>query len=180
MLVPILVIVSTPSAAAQLGRSPGSSTSYIQLHPSGIISLAESALVGRWPELMNIKRVRYNPEHVLAITEQGIRYLDDDGVVNFIDFAMCRANWVRFVNESAEFATTNLGEDESRCVAWRDAFHAPPYIEFFTEPRTRFEVVPPPTSIRRLVYCLVDRRRQQFSHVQHAIRNAGWTSFDLG
>jgi hypothetical protein len=124
-----------------------------------------------------MKRVRYDPKQFLTITEHGIRYIDGHGQTCWIDLAVFRSNWVRFVNETTEFPTTNLQENESRCVAWRDDAHAPPYIEFFMEQRTRFEFVVRGTLIERFMR-RIGKRHQQVHRVQQAIQKAGWTSYD--
>src|SRR5687768_13932017 len=86
------------------------------------------------------KRITCDERRILSITPAGIRCLDNEGEEVFIDFRECRTNWVWFVIESDIWPhVTQLNEEDSTCVACRDAFDHPAYFEFFTEPRTRIE-----------------------------------------
>lgn len=123
--------------------------------------------------------VRFTTSTVLDVTTQGLQYLDDTGTGQFIDFPACRHTWVSYVNTSPDFTATNLTEHETSCVAWCDAGAAPLYIEFFTEPRTRFEFFAPRTLLERLV------RRPGYGWSRHVrdlhqrIIEVGWTAYDL-
>lgn len=61
-------------------------------------------------------------------------------------------------------------KQQSRCVAWRDVTAKPMYIEFFSEPRLKFEFS------RSISYL---NPYSKFSKLQQDIINAGWTTYDL-
>ncbi len=126
-----------------------------------------------------MKKIIFDRERILNISHKGLEYIDDEGNQNSIDFAVCRRNWVRYVNESGEFGTANLSENDSLCVAWRDISHRPPYIEFFTEPRTRFEFIAPTGIFGRLFGRLFRRWLSDFHYLNSKILEARWQSYDL-
>jgi len=127
----------------------------------------------------DVKRIRFEGNKILSITSDGLVYLDDQEE-KFIDFKTCRRNWVQYVNHSGDFKTTGLSERDTTCVAWRDFFSKPPYIEFFTQPRTRFEFFAPPTFFERLLGRPARGWVRDFIDMQLQIGSAGWASFDLG
>jgi hypothetical protein len=116
-----------------------------------------------------MKKIRYN-HRTVNVTQEGIQYIDENGNRQIIDFETCRKNWVEYVNNSEDFAVSNLSISETSCVAWRDITHKPPYIEFFTEPRIRFE-------FKFSLWCLSPK--QAFIRVQMKIVESGWTTYDL-
>lgn len=97
---------------------------------------------------------------IREITVEGIEYVDDEGELRFIDFAICHENYVEkygrtdYVKKYKETLGKNVSDEEFekvmerarslRGVGARQILGPPwadgPYIEFFTEPPTRFEV----------------------------------------
>ncbi len=80
--------------------------------------------------------------HHANITEMfadGFYYHGYNEKKGYINFRECRMHWVKFVNESADFAETALQETDTKVVGWCDASGPMLYVEFFSEPRTRFE-----------------------------------------
>jgi hypothetical protein len=46
--------------------------------------------------------VRFASTTIQSIDQAGIRYLDDQGSQQYIDFAICRTNWLRQINRSLD------------------------------------------------------------------------------
>lgn len=97
-----------------------------------------------------------------------------------ISFRECRKNWVAYVNGSDEFHVTDLIEDQTKCVGWRDFFHTLPYIEFFSEPRVRF-VFNDSNHIFKIIWNKRVSRKEtkHFLKLQTRINEVGWTTYDL-
>jgi atypical dual specificity phosphatase len=74
----------------------------------------------------------HNFEDIKGITTDGILYTARNGKLEYFEFAVCSANWLKAHPDYEEL-------NELRWVGWRDISASPPYIEFWTEPRTRFE-----------------------------------------
>jgi hypothetical protein len=122
----------------------------------------------------------YHHSSIVKIDTEKIYYKDKDNVVQTIDFYECRKNWVRHLNESDDFQVTNLAEDETRCVGWRDIFHSPSYIEFFSEPRIRFVFHDRRSILEWVKGRKSSKGRRHFLSIQYKIKEAGWTTYDLG
>lgn len=122
-----------------------------------------------------IKRVAYNKKRIVNITQQGIRYLDETGAEYLIDFDTCRRNWVAYVSQGTDFTPKEMTDAETVCIGWRNSIAQPPYIEFFTEPRTRFEFLE--TLFDRIFDR--DKCRRNFQTLQQKILDAGWKTLDL-
>ena len=123
---------------------------------------------------MNTLLIPYYKVKKIKFSGEGLSYLDEHNNECFIDFYICRSNWVSFVNNSGEFRGKHISESDTKCVALRDRSNHPPYIEFFADPRTRFEFSP------GLLDRLINPRRlsNDFLEMQNAILKAGWSSFD--
>lgn len=74
---------------------------------------------------------------IQSVIPRGLAY-DVDREQHFIDFVECCRNWVDYVNSSPQYATTDLNETQTRCVAIRDVSTEPPVVDFLTTPPTRF------------------------------------------
>jgi hypothetical protein len=135
--------------------------------------------MNKYPEMIqndiSIKKVAYSKKRIASITKQGIDYIDESGEKFFIDFDICRKNWVIYVREGDEFGHKEITEAETTCVGWRNIIGHPPFIEFFTIPRTRFE-------FSQTLFDRIFRRRgliRNFQAFQKAIWDAGWSTLDL-
>lgn len=125
---------------------------------------------------MMIKRVQYHKERILSINEQGLTYLNELGDKCFLDFEICRRNWVVYANTSGEFVGENISLRDTNCVGWRNVIGEPPYIEFFSEPRTRFEY---PSKGWERMLGLNKRFYKDFYRLQQQIIDADWSTLDL-
>ncbi len=117
-----------------------------------------------------MKKITYHKNKIKNITENGIQYTDNSGNLGFIDFEVCRENWTEYVNSSEDFNVTNLSIDETKCVGYRNITDNHPYIDFFTEPKIRFE-------FKFSLSCLFPK--QAFIEMQARIIQVGWTTYDL-
>jgi hypothetical protein len=127
-----------------------------------------------------VKRILFTPTTIEQCTPAGITYRDATGTVYSFSFTECRSNWANYVNTSQEFSATTVTEQTTLCVAWRDFFANPPYIEFFSEPRTRFEFQKPQSWFEWLRFPNARRWREDFLILQHRIHAVGCKSYDLG
>ena len=101
-----------------------------------------------------VGKKEYQSDAIKNVTELGLEYIDENGNPKFIDFKICRQNSVEILN-SPEF------------VAVRSIIGYPygtaPYIEFFTEPLTKF----------------VFNRKEIFRGLHMQMKETGWLTFDL-
>lgn len=74
--------------------------------------------------------ILYSDEHILSVTPGGILYRDEQGTVQWLDFARCNRNWLA--------SRRNLTLYDFRCVGWWH--HFPTYYEFASEPVMRFDI----------------------------------------
>ena len=64
----------------------------------------------------------YDVSSIIDISKDGITYLDSTGDRQYIDFYICRSNWVKHVNDSKDFITwngdpyNNITENDTNCV----------------------------------------------------------------
>jgi hypothetical protein len=74
--------------------------------------------------------------NIIEIFGDGFYYYGYNEQKCYINFRDCRSNWVQFVNQSPDFSEKYPEETATKIVGW----HSPSemYIEFFSEPRTRF------------------------------------------
>lgn len=82
------------------------------------------------------KRVSYDKSKILAVTKDGLEYIDDQGSKCAIDFHACRENLER---ELGSAGYLRIRHPADVYVGFRDLGAKPPYITFATEPPTRFE-----------------------------------------
>ena len=105
-------------------------------------------------------------KQVQSVTRERLKYIDDNGVTQFIDLRRCSQNWIEYHRQYNE----NVDEDNAY-VAWRNICANPPYILFFTDPKTKFEFKPDPTSD-----CEAE---DGFYLLQRQLRRVGWLTMDL-
>lgn len=100
----------------------------------------------------------YSVNDILTITQGGILYRDQDQIVRWIDFAECNRNWLASRRDTVD--------SDEKCVGWRNTGDGSVLdVEFFTEPRTRFEFI----SYRQRDRCLLNPMRER----------GGWHTWDL-
>jgi hypothetical protein len=75
----------------------------------------------------------YNASAIIHVGEAGIEYVDEYGDTRFIDFDVCSQNAPRHLQYSA--AVQHVGR-RNTVKGWPDS--AVSYVEFFTEPATKF------------------------------------------
>jgi len=109
---------------------------------------------------------------IVKVDEKGLKYKDNDHIEKFVDFETCKSSFVRYMAEQYKLSSEEEQDlqQRSKTVACRDASAKPMYFEFFSNPRIRVD-------FPRTLYCL--NPYSNFSKLQHAIINAGWTTFDL-
>lgn len=128
----------------------------------------------------------YSFSSIVEINKEGLIYIDKKGSRNFIDFIECRKGWVKLVNQSGEYITwegepyKDITENDTNCVGQRDWFYEKPYIEFFTEPMIRFEIIPKKRIFDILNKSWKQRYYKKFASVHLKINDLGWSTFDLG
>jgi len=109
---------------------------------------------------------------IISITSEGLTYQNNDGQTYFIDFEECKKNfskWLQEENELTDEETMHL-ENRTKCIAIRNAFEEPKYIEFFTFPRVRFE----------FIKSLFKDDYKEFRKLDFRINGVGWKTFDIG
>jgi hypothetical protein len=132
-----------------------------------------------WCEV-NLHIVIYRSTTIVALDRDGLTYRDSAGREHVIDFTDCRRNWLHYVQTSGDFPDATLCSlDDTTGVAWRDVTGRPAYIEFFTEPRTRFVFTSRRSLLDRLLFQRSSAWIAEFHALQLRIGRAGWTSFDL-
>ncbi|MDQ0059984.1 hypothetical protein [Paenibacillus harenae] len=112
------------------------------------------------------------PSRILSITPSGLIYQSLSGQTVFVDFEQCKQNftkWLQFENGLTDEETKEL-EMKTRCVAIRDAFEDPQYIEFISEPKVRFE----------FKKTLFKDEYKEFRKLDLKINEVGWKTFDMG
>ena len=75
-------------------------------------------------------------KHIKNITHAGIDYIDEDGNPRFVDFQVCYDEWFAALSEARKATAI---KHKFKCVGNRNILAVPPYVEFFTQPITRFE-----------------------------------------
>lgn len=126
-----------------------------------------------------MNRYVHHHRQIERITSDALFYKNEQGCQQRIDFEACRNGWVDFVNRSEEFAVTDLKPEQTRTVAWRDITDEPAYIEFFTEPRTRFIFPYKRTLLEWMLPMYSSKKYRYFSEISNAIARRGWQTFDL-
>lgn len=116
-----------------------------------------------------------NEKNIIEITSEGLTYLDENGERQFIDFADCYQRYLdrwndpvhlkRFKEGNPTRSDEELEASLKRIRAYKEVGgrdFSVPYIEFYTEPPTRF------------YFSNLD----EFYKVQYLLKKAGWRTFD--
>ena len=128
----------------------------------------------------------YGFSSIIEINKEGLIYFDKVGERKSIIFCECRKNWVKYVNNSGDFITwegepyKDISENDTNCVGQRDWFFEKPYIEFFTEPVIRFELIPQKRFWDIFNMNWKSRYYKEFASTHLKINDCGWSTFDLG
>jgi hypothetical protein len=122
----------------------------------------------------------FHHSSIVKVHRKGITYKDENNELLEIDFYECRRNWIKYVNTSEEVVADDLSEDSTNCVAWRDIFASPGYIEFFELPRIRFQFNDRRNIYEWLLKKQSSKGRNHFIKLQIEIQELGWTTYDLG
>jgi hypothetical protein len=122
------------------------------------------------------QRITFMDEkNIMEITSEQLTYLDENGERQFINFAVCYQKYLDKWNDPTNvkrFKEVNLTRSDGELEASLERIKARkevggrdfsvPYIEFYTEPPTRF------------YFSNLD----EFHKVEDLIRKAGWRIFD--
>lgn len=102
---------------------------------------------------------------IKSITAEGIKYFDEAGIDNFVDFKECNENWIQYRKRTENLSDEKLEyiRRNDKCVGQRDSCARPQFIELFTRPFTRFEF----------------ETEQAFVQMKNDIISNGWTTLDL-
>lgn len=123
-----------------------------------------------------MKTVTFGDKTVISVSSVGLRYLDNDGCNCFVDFDECHANYRR-----TERTQSHDRSDSLRCVGFRDSSAELSYMEFLTEPVTRFEFLKPPSPVFPPGTKFVPRRvAQGYLEFITQLTKAGVTTGDFG
>jgi hypothetical protein len=83
--------------------------------------------------------VQFNKATIQSLNPSGMFYIDDQGNPQHIDFSICHTSWIRQLDMPIEQMSPQAADWHRRCVGRRNSIATPPYIEFLTDPLTRFE-----------------------------------------
>src|SRR5262245_5760872 len=83
--------------------------------------------------------VQFRKGTLQSLDSTGMFYVDDQGNLLYIDFNICRANWIRQLNWPIKQMIPENADWDLNCVGRRNVIATPPYIELLTDPPTRFE-----------------------------------------
>lgn len=106
---------------------------------------------------------------IKEIIKDGIFFVDEENEKHFIDFKECRKNWVEFAKNSDEMSCTDLKEDETNCVGWRNCIGKPSFIEIFSNPRVKFVLSCEQNIFEKLFRRESKKCYQEFYKVQKSI-----------
>src|SRR5262245_51264742 len=99
-------------------------------------------------------------KQIRTVAKERIEYIDVDGAPRFIDFETCYQNYWASRNDAQKAYETKFDKPGRKLkrVGQRDFGAKPPYIEFFTDPMTRFEF----------------DSMEEFHKLAGQVRRAGW------
>ena len=101
-----------------------------------------------------VEKKEYQSDVIKNVTELGLEYIDENGNLKFIDFKNCCQNSGEVLNFPGYVAVRNIIGDPCGTA---------PYIEFLTEPLTKF----------------VFNRKENFCELRWQLEDTGWLTFDL-
>jgi hypothetical protein len=109
---------------------------------------------------------------IISITQERLRFETSENKVFFVDFNKCRIGFSKFLQKENDLTEEERLELEQRtkCVALRDAFAEPMYIEFFSDPPVRFIF-----NMR-----IFKEPYREFIRLDNTIIETGWKKFDMG
>jgi hypothetical protein len=128
-----------------------------------------------------MKAMVMDGKQIRKVTPEGVVYLDENGDEQFIDFAACYKNYFTRRTSPEEWEVIKKVNNKTdvdwewyveRVKRWREVggrqiltppLADGPYIEFHTEPSTRFKF----------------ETEQEFQKVRNAIGRTGWKTGDL-
>jgi hypothetical protein len=87
-------------------------------------------------EVLALNGGTFHHSNIIEIFGDGFFYYGYNEQKCYINFRECRTNWVNYVNDSPDFKETELQDTDTKIVGWRNSSEL--YVEFFSEPRTRF------------------------------------------
>jgi len=128
----------------------------------------------------------YSIKSIKNIFYEKIMYCDNAGNEKEIDLSECNKNWIEYIiGENHITAEGNpapkLSVETDRCVGERDWSADKPYFEFFSIPKTRFEIQPKRRLLdyfnRHWPHCR--RYYLEFHEIQKKLAAVGWTTYDL-
>ena len=128
----------------------------------------------------------YLVRNIKEISREKITYCDNDNIEHELSLFECSKNWVEYFNNSGDFATWNgspapkITVEENKCVGERDWFAEKPYFEFFSNPRTRFEIHLEKRFMDKFYKYWKDRYYREFKKICLDLAEVGWSTFDLG
>jgi hypothetical protein len=106
-------------------------------------------------------------KQIRNVTHEGIDYLDEQGNPQWVDFQHCYDNWFHHQSLRTDPDYDERNKEIARtwkCVGQRNICGTPPYIEFFTDPVTRFEFNSPDKG---------------FHELRYRVHKTGWRTSDM-
>ena len=120
----------------------------------------------------------FHHSSIKEIFGDGFYYFGYNEKIEYINFRDCRMHWVRYVNESPAFPETDLEDTHTKIVGWRDPSAQPLYIEFFTEPRTRFVFTYRKNFWEGLLGKPAKREVKEYIALVEKLVKQGWQTYD--
>ena len=121
--------------------------------------------------------IQYN--RIESINSAGIKYHDNLGKVQTIDFSVCKQNWVDHVNMSDDFKITNLKYDDSNCIGSRNILGKPKYFILYTAEPTKIVFDHRLSFLDKLLHRDSPRNLREFYNFQTKIAELNLSTFDL-
>lgn len=137
----------------------------------GSIRLAETTIALSSVSGQILMLICVNCCRVRAITEDRIEYLGTDRTLKRIDFNECCQSWLENLSNQGIDPSNITNPVHLRCVVERNVLAKPPYIEFFTQPRTRI--------VFRFSLIRCRHPLRAYRLMAHTIQRLGRTTADL-
>ena len=108
---------------------------------------------------------------IKKVTTKGIFYIDDNKKEQFVSFKECHINWLNYRKREEQLYQKDVKTKllSHKYVGQRDICAAPPFIELFTRPFTKFEFSESST----------EASLKAFNELNNKINSAGWNTIDL-